>query len=1672
MKLLKRILSLFLIASVLLCAAPEASLIRSGKAEADSIDDKLTAYAAECFPNIHLEPILNGKEAVTFRKFVYSVYGGDPNTDDSNAFLKLIVDFYLDYENNEEHQLDQDIQFNNVMRNIALLQVVLESAQESFEETCENALSESTSKSLSGLALSALIDHNYGDMIDLSGYGFSCYSLYKKGMAPLKGKSENTLDRVTAIIKALTAREEHFQYVVSSVGLLEDIALYAPNEDLRLAAEAMAACYRSWSEHLKSLDFTTIPKEKLLDGSGYTEVMNDWVDKSLREYVEKKYRRELNATFIEVSRKLLRVSVDFFMGSPGVSLALVFKDYAPDLLINSTQIADLFASIICFNNIAETLRLITVNSLPAHKSWKDYISYAQLYSMYIRVCAMGNTYMYNLVNLNSLLSLFRKKNLDVEEWYKLQKNVLHDTGVGIQVFISQVMSRYLSLVADSDDMWEMLAREDLHRRTVSGKLTHDAFFADEEDRPDTDHPDEDQGRPAEGVSVRLVSADDGREIDSTFSDATGWYELSYVQEAVLGEQLELVIGETCRKETFARRRVAVWNNPSFDFRSSWKSGMAGEYAEGGDTLLDGWFEYCDQLFLQPPNQYSQELARLSLGLAAAGFSAPQSDRYWNRNADVGREQNLALAYSRLGFSNARYINYDKELTDSSGKVAFSVASRDIIDPFLPVTENEEQEVHLVVAVIRGGGYGAEWSNNFHVTGPDGSIRYHYGFYQAATEVVREIRSYISEEFGDGLPVKLWMTGFSRGGAVANLTAELLQSGAIDSYYVYTFAAPAGTQQATALPGVFNIVYGEDIVPRLAPEAWGFGRNGATMVFSMPASKLDEEQAARIDGEFRRLVKFSGAGYDPYDYTASSLLLDGSMNYLARVAPSAKAYADSLQKFIVPITKMVFSRRYDEKTGKDTTDLHYLNLLMAEAISAGHPIYGKIMDVLLPALEAGKTPDEIREQLQDSSWYASSRKDPESASLVNAVISLLGKIQGTAVNLIDAIMEGPEFVIAFINVAIAAHDMGLTYSEVLKIGGNDDETTGLLTVTGALLEFAGVLELYNSTNTGLSGIAMGHMPEVYLSWLMGLTAEEMFGIDDRMSFDMPVMKKNVALVKGKVYDGETGDPMKDARVILRAWDGTAVELFTDEKGYWEYACRNMAFNIEVFREGYQTKTIETVLHTDGEDMFETYLKRLSEGKSTVLFCTVENELDGHAWRYDMRPRLEGPEYGAAIDAINRDLTRSYENLADLTAGSRELRSDWRIEQHGSALLAEYSTSSVAPNGRLVEMERIHFQNLETGGSFHLDDLFTDAEAKGRFERLLAQSITDAHIDQLYMTPEAAARQFVNGSLGSWTFRGDKLEVLFSRGDLARNFIGSYTYSLDSDLSGIVKPIFSSNAFVTEGVLTAVLSNDPAVSGRKELGYRTFGKGGALSLIVDGSITDLCVRFTLKGKGSPMVVGSCYCRDSVITFDPPREGTLRISYYSNGASCTGEMTWDGTTPVLQIYSNKQVIHGNWVYLRRLAGDWMTEGRAESLEKAIRALIILCENDPGNAYDCLNLGRIFSYTGDWQKMLKYSLDALELAPGHPDALLMMTNAHIRLHMNDEAIGDAAKLRDAGFGTNELWDLEVLLITDLVRTMRLDEAEALLGTFDQTALREDQAAVFRMLTEQIETRKAGVRQ
>ena len=217
---------------------------------------------------------------------------------------------------------------------------------------------------------------------------------------------------------------------------------------------------------------------------------------------------------------------------------------------------------------------------------------------------------------------------------------------------------------------------------------------------------------------------------------------------------------------------------------------------GNSTTNNATFIYRDSYFEGASNVFNKDLAMFMFGASVSNDGTDKSSTY----------------FTDLGFEKATV--YPKAKADYQG-IYYTIAEKNITD------------YKLIVVSVRGVGYGAEWSGNFEV----GNANNHTGFSNASEVVLNELKNYISSINYAG-NYKIALTGYSRGGAVANVLADSIlkmenKLTANENVYAYTFNTPKGLlkENAVAYDNVFNVINEIDIISLIAPEEYGFARCG-------------------------------------------------------------------------------------------------------------------------------------------------------------------------------------------------------------------------------------------------------------------------------------------------------------------------------------------------------------------------------------------------------------------------------------------------------------------------------------------------------------------------------------------------------------------------------------------------------------------------------------------------------------------------------------------------------------------------------------------------------------------------------------------------------------------------------------------------------------------------------
>lgn len=228
---------------------------------------------------------------------------------------------------------------------------------------------------------------------------------------------------------------------------------------------------------------------------------------------------------------------------------------------------------------------------------------------------------------------------------------------------------------------------------------------------------------------------------------------------------------------------------------------------GPTYKIESEYVFKHSFFSLPSNVFSKEFALASLGMAFVANTKTQ----------------IKQAYDALEFDDQYYPDYYSQETEID-KAAYSFAHKNI--------DGDD----VIALVPRGSNYIKEWYDNFYL-GREGN---HVGFNLRANEIYDAFKDYLKDK--DYQNIKLWVAGYSRGAALANILAHLIMSKDEIKYkdlYAYTFETPNGLALANApkYENVFNVFNSGELITYLAPNEMGLTRCGVEV--DIYNSHLDE-----------------------------------------------------------------------------------------------------------------------------------------------------------------------------------------------------------------------------------------------------------------------------------------------------------------------------------------------------------------------------------------------------------------------------------------------------------------------------------------------------------------------------------------------------------------------------------------------------------------------------------------------------------------------------------------------------------------------------------------------------------------------------------------------------------------------------------------------------------------
>lgn len=235
--------------------------------------------------------------------------------------------------------------------------------------------------------------------------------------------------------------------------------------------------------------------------------------------------------------------------------------------------------------------------------------------------------------------------------------------------------------------------------------------------------------------------------------------------------------------------------------------------------------------------FNQPLAQLSAGLAASAYPVVQ-----NSMAHGFACENLRA----LGFEDIEDFNYSDTAWnatlqtyptghDEKNQVAYTLGYQPVWD--------------VVAIVIRGTPQGIEWVGDFQYGGDDGAtnLPYHGNYALAGEALLTNLQLYRETHQTS----RLWVTGQSRGGAVAEYVAKVLTDEHSATVYSYAVApAPAFRgEPLTGYANIHNLINPRDFVPNFNVPGWQFYHIGQVHAVHTDQPAFLEKFAEEVDNPF-------------------------------------------------------------------------------------------------------------------------------------------------------------------------------------------------------------------------------------------------------------------------------------------------------------------------------------------------------------------------------------------------------------------------------------------------------------------------------------------------------------------------------------------------------------------------------------------------------------------------------------------------------------------------------------------------------------------------------------------------------------------------------------------------------------------------------------------------------
>ena len=277
----------------------------------------------------------------------------------------------------------------------------------------------------------------------------------------------------------------------------------------------------------------------------------------------------------------------------------------------------------------------------------------------------------------------------------------------------------------------------------------------------------------------------------------------------------------------------------------------------------------DLLFLDPSSkEINSKLAEISAISAMTGSYG----KYTKKKNKKKTTNDTSFWYTK---ELLKKLNFKQNSSVKKEKTGAIISHKQLGDQYL-------------VAIICSSTDPNEWTSNFNISkNKNNKAKEHYGFRKAANSIEKQVNSYIKKNKIEGT-TKLWITGHSRGAAVANIIAADYSANnkyGKENVYAYTFATPNVAKLKSPekkFTNIKNFVYENDIVTRVPLKKWGYKKNGifgAKNEFKTTNTKLYKG----MQKEFKNMLKVK------YKNNKTTKQITNLVNEIGKIVPSVKSF---------------------------------------------------------------------------------------------------------------------------------------------------------------------------------------------------------------------------------------------------------------------------------------------------------------------------------------------------------------------------------------------------------------------------------------------------------------------------------------------------------------------------------------------------------------------------------------------------------------------------------------------------------------------------------------------------------------------------------------------------------------------------------------------------------------